>query len=334
MRDLKTVLERCAAIVQATVPEGMRWRLLVVGSAASGEVTVEWKSTDFVWKSDVELYLQSPDPGLDEVLTRAGALLRVADGPRIDLAGASPDTIAKFAPRQWLVDAGRVGRRIAGSGDDWREPFARFASAKPGPEDALVLLANRCAEFLDPHAEELYALAKCVLDTVSAALILRGEYRSSIRERIRALSDSVIVSECLESGMDWRLVDCARKAAEWKLTGTRREKDAFLESVPTALEALKSSVPRLVAAASKGRGSEGLESLRRWIRGRSPIDVVRDWSRALLRSRSRIVEARFPLDFGPLWGARLEVLDAFVVDRGRERSRQAHRRWVAFAKGV
>ena len=61
MSELERILSLCRRAVRGGIPEGMPWRLLAIGSAATGEVTLTESDRGVSWISDVELYLESPD---------------------------------------------------------------------------------------------------------------------------------------------------------------------------------------------------------------------------------------------------------------------------------
>lgn len=334
MLELRQVLAEVSKRVSDTAGDRIRWRLTVIGSAAAGETTQSTDNVGTRWRSDVELYLQSPDAGLESVLIDCRNALECFPGPRIDISGGDPRTVESFRPKQWLIDAGKVGRKLSGVGDAWPDPFQVFAKLEPSPEDALVLLSNRCAEYMDPCKDSDYALLKCVLDFSSAGLILSGAYRSTVRGRMQQLANPTVRRDCIEAGMDPALPACAALAALWKLDGSDSSREAFVAVRDAALAAVRASLPGMVATACSGSPEGGLKQLESWLEGRAIRELVRDWGRGVARSPWSALLAFFPLRWGPIWSVRYEALKAMeswmdTVDTG-----MTHRRWQSFAKGI
>lgn len=330
MRELEEALARLVRIVSSEIPRGASWRLVVIGSAAAGEVTIDGRTG--TWRSDIEAYLESPD---DRLASWLGRIHRRLEGmqPCFDLSGGDPRKMSRWDTRQWLVDAGRIGRRLAGSGDAWDEPFATFADRPVPRADAAVLLSNRCAGMLEGGGDP-YVLAKAVIDTVGAGLILLGRHETTVARRLESVGSPEIARELVRIGIPAGLIDRFVDAATWKLTGDPLAEELFRErSAPTSW-LLRAAVSALLRQEFGCRGKDGVEGFELWARTRDPANVVRDWLRALRRAPSALFGALRWWSVGPLWGARLGVVRAWALELDETHRRRALGDWKLVAKGV
>lgn len=330
MPDLDRLVAALVDRVAAEIPAGVRWRLVLIGSAAARETSRDRRSGR--WLSDIEAYLECPDPRRElwlETLRRALS----GRNPSIDLSAGDPDAIRSWPTRQWLVDAGRVGRRIGGMGDSWEDPFAAFADRPVPRSEAAVLLANRCAGLLD-GGNHAYPLAKAVIDTVGAALIVVGRHQPTVRGRLEALRTRDGCAEVLATGIAPGLVGAFHLACAWKLEGDPAAEDAFRAGEGRTVALLRRSIRELLRRSFGPGAGDGTEELERWARSRGRERVVRDWLRAL--RNAPWVWSRFLRwwDVGPLWGARLEVVRAWAGDVDATHRRRALDDWKILAKGV
>lgn len=334
MREVDRVLEDCRLVLRRCIPTDMAWRLLVVGSTAIGEATLTDSDGIVTWRSDVELYLESPDRRLGDILRKANRELGSVEGPKVEISGASPDRIERFETRLWTVDIGNGGRRLDGNGDDWAEPFAKFAGKNPEPLDAMVLLANRSADQIGPDRDGDYARAKFVLDAYSASLILAGFYRTGVLARLKLSVEAPIRKACQNQGLDEFLLDVLPLVARWKLTAEPGLAERIRSWSDQIDYALRRSVPRLLDAATGLPRGSALSSLRHWITSRSPRELSRDWLRSLAADLMGTLQLGAQWNVGPLWQARLDALEAFLGRAPACDAMEAHRHWSKFAKGV
>lgn len=334
MHELQRVLDACADVVARCAPTDMPYRLLAIGSAATGEVTLTDSDGSISWRSDVELYMESPDVRLARTLERASSELKRIDGPSVEISGASPERISRFLPCQWMVDIGNTARRIGGTADGWPEPFARFAGIQPHALDAVILLANRSADQLDPCRDGDYSAAKFALDAYSAALILTRRYRTGVGARLLLLSEPVVRQSCLAVGLDPFVLDALPIAASWKLSGQDRHHDKFRRIAEETTSALRRCVPLLLDSATGLPRFGGIPSLRRWIGERPLVEMLRDWSRGMASDFAGTLHLGANWKIGPLWAARIGALEAFTSSGSLEEAAFAYKSWTRFAKGV
>jgi hypothetical protein len=328
--ELEAALDLLGAVVASGLPEDASWRLVLIGSAAAGEVTIDKRTG--AWRSDVEAYLESPDRRLPAWLS---GIRQTLSGlrPSFDLSGGDPRRMDAWETRQWLVDAARVGRRLAGRRDDWTEPFAAFAGRPVPRSEAAILLSNRCAGLLE-GGDDPYGLAKALIDTVGAGLILLGRHRTTVRERLEAVASREVARDLVALGITPGVLDRFVLAAAWKLSGDSAAEAAFRVEEASTRWMLRICWRELFRVLYGPGGGDGVELFARWARGVRLSVVVRDWGRAFRRSPSAIRGVFRWRETGPLWGARIAVARAWIQDWDPILRRRALGDWKLVARGV